>query len=155
MSRSSSRRATQKPARKPLTREMLLPLPVAKVRSMSLEHHLALAAMRTGNGNVDQMSCLLKAVYLAYFLREATRDHCGMQAFRASEAALECSAIRVQMGHKWMLPEEDQSELAGVLAVHDRQLLSVSAHQFSAARERLQRFLDSEARSPFPVPEVE
>ena len=78
-----------------------------------------------------------------------------MQAFRASEAALECSAIRVQMGHKWMLPEEDQSELAGVLAVHDRQLLSVSAHQFGAAWERLQRFLDSEARSPFPVPEVE
>ena len=134
---------------------MLLPLPVAKVRSMSLANHLALAAMRTGNGNVDQMSCLLKAVYLAYFLREATRDHCGMQAFRASEAALECSAIRVQMGHKWTLPEEDQSELAGVLAVHDRQLLSVSAHQFSAAWERLQRFLDSEARSAFPVPEVE
>ena len=83
---------------------MLLPLPVAKVRSMSLENHLALAAMRTGNGNVDQMSCLLKAVYLAYFLREATCDHCGMQAFRASEAALERSATRAQMGHKWTLP---------------------------------------------------
>ena len=134
---------------------MLLPLPVAKVRSMSLENHLALAAMRTGNGNVNQMSRLLKAVYLAYFLREATCDHCDMHAFRASEAALERSATRAQMGHQWTLPEEDHRELAGILAVHDRQLLSVSAHQFGAAWERLQRFIDSDARSPFPVPEVE
>ncbi|WP_198364010.1 hypothetical protein [Burkholderia ubonensis] len=47
---------------------MLLPLPVSKVRALSLENHLALAAMRSGSGNVDQMSCLLKVVYLAWFL---------------------------------------------------------------------------------------
>ncbi|KVM16629.1 hypothetical protein WL05_28310 [Burkholderia ubonensis] len=64
MSRSPARPSR----RKPLTREMLLPLPVSKVRALSLENHLALAAMRSGSGNVDQMSCLLKVVYLAWFL---------------------------------------------------------------------------------------
>jgi hypothetical protein len=70
-----------------------------------------------------------------------------MQAFRARLAAVERSATRAPMGHKSTLPEEDQSQLAGIL--------SVSAHQFGAAWERLQRFLDSEARSPFPVPRVD
>jgi len=38
-----------------------------------------------------------------------------MQAFRASVAAVERSATRALMGHKSTLPEEDQSQLAGIL----------------------------------------
>lgn len=49
---------------------MLLPLSPAKVRSLALENHLALATMRSGKGNVDQMSCLIKTVYLTYFRRD-------------------------------------------------------------------------------------
>ena len=57
--------------KKPLTKEMLLRLPVARVRAISLENHLALVTMRRGHGNPDVVSCLLKTAYLACFLHEA------------------------------------------------------------------------------------
>ncbi|CAG9257915.1 hypothetical protein BDI4_570016 [Burkholderia diffusa] len=46
----------------PLTKEMLLPLSTEKVRSLSLENHMALAMVRSGNGNCDQVICLLRVV---------------------------------------------------------------------------------------------
>jgi hypothetical protein len=130
---------------------MLLPLPAAKVRSFSLENHLALAAMRSGKGSVDQMSCLLKTVYLAYFLRDAVQLDSDIDSFRLCENALEVSAANAQVGRGWTLPDSTHEVLATVLALHDQQLLLVSAHQFSAAWRRLQRFLDSDTRSPLPA----
>jgi hypothetical protein len=55
---------------RPLTKAELLPLPSARVRAVSLENHLALAALRTAAGS-HVMGCLLRVVYLAWYLREA------------------------------------------------------------------------------------
>jgi hypothetical protein len=71
----------------------LLPLPAAKVRNLSLENHLALAATRSGNGTADQMSCLLKTVYLAYFLRDAQHADPDFDPLHVYETALEVSAV--------------------------------------------------------------
>jgi hypothetical protein len=68
----------------PLTKKMLLPLPVTKARTVSLENHLALVrcAMFTGT----PMSCLLKTVYLACFLYEALPGRSVLEPFaRPSE----------------------------------------------------------------------
>ena len=147
------RSVTRKTGRKPLTREMLLPLPVAKFRAVSLENHLALVAMRTGNGNVDQMSCLLKTVYLAWFMHDgATGDDRGL--FRDAESALECSATRAERGDGWTFSDGDSAAVERVLAVHDGQLASMPSHRYTAAWERLQRFITSDARSPFPALET-
>lgn len=56
----------------PLTKEMLLPLPTQKVQALSLENHVALAVVRSGNGDCDQVVCLLRVVYLAFFMRNET-----------------------------------------------------------------------------------
>ncbi|WP_429322817.1 hypothetical protein [Paraburkholderia sp. GAS448] len=51
---------------------MLLPLPATEVRALSLENHLALAAMRSGHGTISLAMHLLRVLYLAWFLRDAT-----------------------------------------------------------------------------------
>lgn len=76
----TSRRTAQKRGRKSLTKDLLLPLPIARVRALSLENHLALAAMRSGYGSVDVMSNLIRVVYLAYFIGEVDRDREGARA---------------------------------------------------------------------------
>lgn len=151
MSRSSPRRAAVKPTRKPLTREMLLPLPAARVRNISLENHLALATMCSGNGSVNQMSCLMKVVYLSYFLCDAVRAATHLDALRLCEAALEVSAASAHVGEGWALPDETHETLEAILALHDQQLASVSAYHFATAWERLERFLASDFRSPLPM----
>jgi hypothetical protein len=151
MPRTSPRHSTGKASRKPLTREMLLPLPAATVRKTSLENHLALVAMRTGNGSVDQMSCLLKATYLAWFLLDtAAERERHIHLLRSSEAALHQSGIRAQSGQSWSLGQEEIADLEGVLALHDRQLQSICAYQYHGAWDRLNRYVASDANSPLP-----
>lgn len=77
-----SRSAPGKIGRKPLTKDKLLPLVAAKVRAISLENHLALATLRSGKGGSQQMLCLLKIVYLAYFLREVGPQGREIEMFR-------------------------------------------------------------------------
>lgn len=120
---------------------------------MSLENHLTLVALCSGNGNVDQMCCLLKVVYLAYFLGDTGAHHCGIEMFRAAEAALERSATRAGTSQGWSLPDDDQALLQGILALHDRQLGTVPVHLFTAAWERVLRFAGSDAQSPLKSPE--
>ncbi|KVD02618.1 hypothetical protein [Burkholderia ubonensis] len=67
-----SKQALSRPPRPPRTKEMLLPLATAKVRALSLENHLALATVRAGRGDFDQICCLIRVVYLAYFMRGET-----------------------------------------------------------------------------------
>jgi hypothetical protein len=52
----------------PLTHAMLLPMPVELARKVSLQNHLALVALRQGQGNADLVAELLKTVYVAYDL---------------------------------------------------------------------------------------
>ncbi|MBS2132098.1 hypothetical protein KEX41_28335 (plasmid) [Burkholderia thailandensis] len=149
MSRSSGRPSRKKP----LTREMLLPLPVAKSRALSLENHLALVAMRTGNGNVDQMSCLLKVVYLAWFmLDEPVADEPPL--FHQAEAALERSTTRAEHREGWTLPDDDCQAIEQILVLHDRQLASLPSHRYMSAWARLTRFIASPNRSPLPELEL-
>lgn len=106
--------------------------------------------MHSGNGNVNQMSCLLKTVYLSHFLRDAVQTDVHIDAFRLCEAALEVSAASADVGQGWALPDDTHETLQTILALHDQQLALVSAHQFATAWERLERFLASDRRSPLP-----
>jgi len=121
---------------------------------MSLENHLALEALRSGHGNVEQIFYLLRVVYLSYFLRDKGAQSGGMiEMFRAAEVALERSVTRAENKQGWSLPGDDQARLQGILALHDRQLSTVPLHRFTAAGERLQRFASSNALSPLTLPE--
>ncbi|WP_260444775.1 hypothetical protein [Burkholderia sp. Bp8986] len=113
----------------------MLPLPVAKVRAISLEHHLALAALRCGHGSVEQMSVLLKVVYQVHFM---------------ADAALRCCGLRGDHEGCWTLPAADHAALAQVLVLRDGQLGSLPAFRYTDAWAQIHAFLASDALSPLP-----
>ncbi|MFL9999091.1 hypothetical protein PQR34_47770 [Paraburkholderia sediminicola] len=130
---------------------MLLPLPVAKVRALSLENHLALAAIRGGHGSEGAAMNLLRVVYLAWFIRDAAEGDRYAGVFREAETTLARSRARAQQGQGWTLPEGDHEVLADILALHDQQLASAPSHRYTAAWERLDRFLrNDDLVSPLP-----
>lgn len=90
-----SRNTMGRGSRSPLTKEMLLPLSTEKVRSLSLEHHMALAVVRSGKGECDQVICLLRVVYLAFFMRGETASGSDVDLYRRAEAVLD-ACIDVQ-----------------------------------------------------------
>ncbi|CAE6858712.1 hypothetical protein R75461_07865 [Paraburkholderia nemoris] len=101
----TSRRTVSKPTRKPLTKDMLLPLPAARVRALSLENHLALAAIRSGHGSLAVAMTLQRVVYLAWFMRDAADDLRDLDAFRQADAALEQTSRRAEQHRGWTLPK--------------------------------------------------
>ncbi|MDP9650948.1 hypothetical protein [Paraburkholderia caledonica] len=142
------RRPRQSGGRRPMTRGMLLPLPAATSRRRSLEHHLALAALRAGNCDIQLIGRLFRAVYVAYFVHEALNGQHSLAPFRTSEAALQAIATRIKAGGGWSLPESDHRVLEHVLSLHDEQLSTIPSHQIARADEQLNIFLANDALSP-------
>ena len=140
----SSRHTESKPGRMPLTKDMLLPLSAGKVRALSLENHLALAAMRSGHDTISLAMHLLRILYLAWFLRDATEGERYVDLFCEAETALARSRAWAEQGQGWSLSDADHEVLADILALHDLQLASVPSHCYVAATVRLQRFLRSD-----------
>lgn len=136
-----------------LTKEMLLPLSTEKVRSLSLENHMALAVVRSGNGDCDQVICLLRVVYLAFFMRGETASGSDFDLYRQAEAVLDACIARAERGDTWTLVEDELADVERVLIVHDEQLAAIPKHRYLAAWDRLQRFVTGGGRSPIPVKE--
>ncbi|MBU9205469.1 hypothetical protein KTD31_29340 [Burkholderia multivorans] len=129
------------PGRKPLSKIDLLPLPAAKVRSMSLGNHMAFAVVKAGKGSREQASVLLRMIYLAYYLREEVASGRDVELYCQAERALEhCIECSVQ-SNAWMLTPEEQEIVGRILSLHDAQLAVVAAHRYVRAWERLQAFL--------------
>jgi len=140
---------SRKAGRRPLTKHDLLPLPPAKVREISLENHLAFAVVNAGAGGGDQMSCLLRVVYLAYYLRDETISGSDNELYRqGAEQALNACIERAAQSHHWALLDNEQALLAQVLSLHDEQLAAVPAYRYVRAWERMQAFLKAERVSP-------
>lgn len=138
-------------SRSVLTKEMLLPLSTEKVRSLSLEHHMALAVVRSGNGDCDQVVSLLRVVYLAFFMRSETESGSDPDLYRRAEAVLDACIARAERGELWMLQSNEAADVERLLVVHDEQLAAVPKHRYLAAWDRLQRFVTGTGRSPIPV----
>lgn len=131
-----------------MTRDMLLPLPATIWRRRSLGHHLALAALRSGNCNIELVGRLFRTVYLAYFIHETLNGRRALGPFRISEAALHAIAARIKAAGDWSLPEADGRTLAYVLSLHDEQLSTLPSHRIAQADEQLNIFLANDALSP-------
>ncbi|MGN5643414.1 hypothetical protein [Burkholderia multivorans] len=126
----------------------MLPLPPAKVRDTSLENHLALVVVNAGEGGNDQMSCLLRVVYLAYYLRDETASGADVRLYRQAEQALNTCIERAVQSHNWALLEDEQELLGQVLSRHDEQLATVPAYRYVRAWEQMRAFLKAERASP-------
>ncbi|WP_342310463.1 hypothetical protein [Burkholderia pyrrocinia] len=146
------KQALPRPARPTRTKEMLLPLATAKVRSLSLENHLALSTVRAGRGDINQICCLIRVVYLAYFMRSETPAGADLEPYRRAEAALDACIKRLEQDQPCLLLDHEQMVVERVLVLHDEQLAAVPMFRYREAWEHLQRFIKSGKHSPIPVP---
>ncbi|OJA48915.1 hypothetical protein BGV68_26395, partial [Burkholderia ubonensis] len=126
-----------------------------KVRALSLENHMALAVVRSGNGDCDQVVCLLRVVYFAFFMRGETASGSDLDLYRRAEAVLDVCIGRAERGGAWTLREDELADVERVLVVHDEQLAAVPKHRYLAAWDRLQRFVTGRGQSPIPQVEIE
>ncbi len=124
-----------------LTREMSLPLQAEKVRSLSAENHLALTTVRGGRGDLDQVSCLMRVVHLAFYLRDATSTGADSDLYRRAEAALNACVTRVDQGEHCLLLDH---ELATGCRFWSRRFVAILARRL---RERPSRSRPRRART--------
>jgi len=110
---------------------------------MSLENHLALAAIRAGAGGQAQMSCLLRVVYLAWFLRDVIPADVDIELVRQGERVLESCIEHAVASREWALRANELDIVGQLLSLHDAQLAAAPTHQYVRAWEQLQAFLKS------------
>ncbi|WP_322066489.1 hypothetical protein [Burkholderia ubonensis] len=115
-----------------------------QVRSLSLKHHLALAALDTGRGDIATIVTLSNVLQLSVYL-DVSGD---LELFRHSEVALDECVARAGQGEPWMLTDEERTALKTLVVVHDRQLATVPTHRYLDALERAQRANTSDFRVP-------
>lgn len=142
------KRSLRRTGRSGLTKEMLMSLPTEKVRALSLENHLALATVRGGRGDLDQVSCLVRVVYLAFYLRDATSAGADFDLYRRAEVALNACVTRVDQGESCLLFDHELATLERILVIHDEQLAAIPCHRYLDAWERLRHYITNGKRSP-------
>ncbi|WP_335622205.1 hypothetical protein [Burkholderia multivorans] len=102
---------------------------------------MAFAVVKAGKGSREQVSALLRMIYLAYYLREEVASGRDVEWYRQAEQALEHCIERSVQSNAWMLTTEEQEIVGRILSLHDAQLAAVPAHRHVRAWERLQAFL--------------
>ncbi|KVU11841.1 hypothetical protein WK62_04090 [Burkholderia ubonensis] len=125
-----------------------MPLPTEKVQALSLENHLALATVRGGRGDLEQLSCLIRVVYLAFYLRDVASAGPEFESYRRAEAALNACITRVEHGERCLLLAYELATVERILVIHDEQLAAIPWHRYLTAWERLQRYIVAGKRSP-------
>ncbi|MDN7671077.1 hypothetical protein QZM22_00690 [Burkholderia oklahomensis] len=113
----------------------LLPLPADQVRRLSLKHHLALAALCDGRGDIGEIVTLSNVLHLAFYLR-VDQD---AEPYRRAETAINQCVARAERGEPWTLTSAERIVLEALVVHHDQQLAEVPVHHYLDALERAQR----------------
>ena len=97
----SSRRPSSQSARslwrKPLSKEMLLPLPSSAAQTVALSNHLTFAACRAGAGSAYLFNELIQLVYVTFFVQDAGYGNTDVVIYARAETALEHSLKRAEI----------------------------------------------------------
>jgi hypothetical protein len=112
----------------PLTREMLLPMSAELASKVSLHNHLALVALRQGQGDADLVAELLKTVYVAHDLLDADQWVVLAGNFACAEAAIKALIKHAAVTDDWRLAEEECEGVEQILSLHDKQLVALPKH---------------------------
>lgn len=134
-----------------MSKAMLLPLSSDSVRELSLAHHLALWACLGNAGNSNLLHEVFRVVYLTYFLQEAGFGNADLDLYRRAEASLLRSLRRAERERVWRIDGQDATVFEEIVRLSDQQLSTAAMRFIVNARERLERFIRGEDRSPFLV----
>lgn len=121
---------------------MLLPLPLADVRRLSLKAHMDLFNLRNGLGNFDVTGELLMTVYVSYLLaiEDGRRD--VISDLVSAEVSLRSLIKTVGDEGEWRLEADQCEAVERVLSLHDDQLASLPRHVYDGARARLLKMVN-------------
>ncbi len=127
-----------------------MPLPGSVVRDLSLENHLALAAIRSGQGTAETIVSLLRMLYMTYFMLGTECPEADLALFCEAETVLDSSISAAGQGHGWQVSAEQLLPVGQVALRYDEVLGRVPKYCYIESWDRLCRFVHSAATSPLP-----
>jgi len=127
----------------PLTRAMLLPMSAALVQKVSLQNHMALVALRQGQGNSNLAGELLKTVFVAFYLAQPDQLTTHAKHFAQAQTAIKALIKDAVLETGWRLEEEHCKGIEAILVLHDAQLAALPTHRIEGAKQRLMRVLEA------------
>ncbi|WP_133295776.1 hypothetical protein [Burkholderia reimsis] len=139
----------------PRNKEMLLPLPAGVARGISLENHLALAAMRSGHGTPETMVTLLRVLYMTHFLLGTACSSSDQSLFLNVEAALSKCIQEAEKRSDWRLEAEWLPGIEAILRRFDEVIQYIPKSDYVDAWKKLSIFALSGNQSPINGSRVE
>ncbi|CAM2188889.1 Fis family transcriptional regulator [Paraburkholderia sacchari] len=130
-----------KPDRKFSQKAMLLPLPTAYVRDVSLTAHLAFAVCRAGRGNRHQLFQLIRMTYLSYLLWQEGYGDAAYELYCDAEGALEAAAEHAYATGDWSLGDDATRLTQDIVRIYDEQMSSVCRQHYLQCSAKLDRLL--------------
>ena len=131
-----------------LSRSDLLPTSLAIARSISLKNHMALAALKSAQGNVHLAGELLKTLYWTFYLSDEETLKEQEKNFVAAERGLKACITRAADTQTWAVSNADALYIAALLQLHDDQLRLVPVHRLEKAKHRLEKLLAQDEGFP-------
>ncbi len=129
--------------RRPLTKEWLLPMPPAQVRSISLKYHLALVAMRGGHGDIEMLRRLQTAVYLVFLLSDlADAPDAQIALCVEAERALDRGEARCA------IDAADSPVLERLVTLQDDYFATLPRYRLSELWQHVSAFATSDVKRP-------
>ncbi|KVN54465.1 hypothetical protein SB394_19015 [Burkholderia sp. BCCIQ04A] len=129
----------------PLTREWLLPLPLAHARDISLKCHMALVALRGEHGSEALLMRLRTSVYLVFLaLDDAVSPDATIALCVDAERVLDASAARAAQGGAWTLHAHECAVLERVLAANDACVATLTRHRLAELWRHVCTFASAE-----------
>lgn len=121
-------------------RALLLPMPRAEADRLALQVHIALDAMRTGQGNAAAAQTLCQMMILTGLLAETGYGEATFEQMREAEAVICAAFDRGREAGVWTLDEEGFQQFAVIVSTYDGQLRRAPLAAIVEASDRLERF---------------
>jgi hypothetical protein len=102
---------------------------------------MALAALKTAQGNVHLAGELLKTLYWTFYLSGEETLKEQKENFIEAERCLKVSIAQAADTHTWAVSDADAPHIAALLQLHDDQLRLMPVHRLEKAKYRLEKLL--------------
>ncbi|MFL9966398.1 hypothetical protein PQR02_36500 [Paraburkholderia sediminicola] len=136
---------TSQAARARRSRALLLPMPRAEADRLALHVHMALDAMRRGQGNATAAQTLCQTMILSGLLAEAGYGEATFEQMREAEAVICAAFDRGRESCVWALEESGFEQFAVIVGMYDAQLQRAPLAAIIEASKRFERFRAGES----------
>jgi hypothetical protein len=145
MARTIPFKRTTQAARVRRRKALLFPMPRPEADRLSLHVHIALDAMRRGQGNVNAAQTLCQAMILTGLLAEAGYGIATFEQIQDAETVVSTAFDRGCDSGIWSLDDDGFRQFAAIVTMYDRQLQRAPLSAIAAASDRLDRFRAGES----------